>query len=290
MGKETGRDLFYHRGVSVKIAVCDSGLGGLDIAARLWQKGGEGELLYFNVWPEPDRGFGKMPPEERVAVWERAFDGIKKYAPDLLVIGCNTLSVVHRRSSRLGDPQLPVVDIVDAAVGVCGTFLRNKPDKKLLILGTAETVNSNCYKNMLIESGIASERIAGLPLPGLATLIENVPGSPEIRERVLQGKSELPSDMDLSQYGLGLCCTHFGYISSLWQELFAPDALLNPNEEILHNIAFPQGGKGIKVDFYSKIPLSETKIAGMKGLFASAPPVAEALEHYKFTPDLYQVR
>jgi hypothetical protein len=134
------------------------------------------------------------------------------------------------------------------------------------------------------------EGIGGLPLPSLATLIENLPGSPEIRERVLQGKKELPSDLDFSQYGLGLCCTHFGYIAPVWQELFAPDALLNPNEEILQGISFPPGNRGIKVDFYSKIPLSDTKIAGMKTLFASAPPVAEALENYHFTPDLYQVR
>ena len=274
----------------MKIAVCDSGLGGLDIAGRLWKKGGAGELLYFNVWPEPDRGFGKMSPEERCAVWERAFDGIAEYKPDLLVIGCNTLSVVHRRSGRMGDKRVPVLDIADAAVSLCGKFLRANPGKKLLITGTAETVNSNCYKNMLVDSGIAPERIEGLPLPGLATLIENVPGSPEIAERMLQGRNELPHIADFSDYALGLCCTHFGYIAPLWHDIFAPFRLLNPNEEILTDVSFPQGRGEIKVKFYSKIPLSKEKIAGLKPLFASAPPVAEALENYIYTPELYQVR
>lgn len=290
MGKEIGRNLLYHRGSQVKIAVCDSGLGGLDIAARLWQKGGEGELLYFNVWPEPDRGFGKMPPEERSAVWERAFDGMMAYKPDLLIIGCNTLSVVHRRSRRLGDKRVPVVDIVDAAVSVCGNFLHRNPGKKLLITGTAETVNSNCYKNMLVEAGIAPERIAGLPLPGLATIIENEPGTAAAAERMKQGKAEIPHITDFSDYALGLCCTHFGYIAPLWYEIFAPDSLLNPNEEILKDVSFPQGPGEIKVEFYSKIPLSKEKIANLKPLFASAPPVAEALENYRYTPELYQVR
>lgn len=276
----------------MKIAVCDSGLGGLDIAARLWKKGGAGELLYFNVWPEPDRGFGKMSPEERVEVWERAFDGIMAYAPDLLVIGCNTLSVVHRRSSRMGDKRVPVVDIVDAAVSVCGNFLRSNPEKKLLITGTAETVNSNCYRNMLVDSGIAPERIDGLPLPGLATLIENVPGTPAVTERLQQGREEISRIIGFSDYGFGLCCTHFGYIAPLWHEVFSPYALLNPNEEILNGIAFPpaNAGEEIKVTFYSKIPLSDEKIRGLKPLFAAAPPVAEALEHYRYTPELYQVR
>lgn len=275
----------------MRIAVCDSGLGGLDIAARLWAKGGRGELLYFNVWPEIDRGFGKMPPEERVQVWERAFDGIMNYAPDLLVIGCNTLSVVHRRSRRYGDPRSPVVDIVDAAVGVCGEFLRRAPDKKLLILGTAETVNSGCYKNMLIDSGIAPERIDGVPLPGLATLIEAAPFSKEVEERMLAGFAEAVEKVgDVGNYALGLCCTHFGYVSALWERIFKPAALLNPNENILKNVAFPAGEGGISVEFISKIPLPDSKISAMKELFTAAPPVAEALEHYKYTPELYQVR
>ena len=289
MGKETCRDLLHNRGGQVRIAVCDSGVGGLDIAARLWAKGGAGELLYFNVWPEVDRGFGKMEPEERVQVWERAFDGIMAYAPDLLVIGCNTLSVVHRRSARMGDPRCPVVDIVDAAVGVCGDFLRENPDKKLLILGTAETVNSGCYRNMLIDSGIAPERIDGLPLPGLATLIETSPFSDGVRERMKTGLAELPSK-DLSSHALGLCCTHFGYVSELWHEIFRPAALLNPNENILKEIAFPGDEGEISVRFISKIPLPESKIDAMKGLFASAPPVAEALCRYHYVPELYQVR
>lgn len=274
----------------MKIAVCDSGLGGLDIAARLWKKGGAGELLYFNVWPEPDRGFGKMSPEERVSVWERAFDGIMAYRPDLLVIGCNTLSVVHRRSARLGDNRCPVVDIADAAVKVCREYLTADPERKVLILGTAETVNSNCYKNKLVEGGIAPERIAGLPLPGLATLIETAPEAPEVAERLDQGMKELPVGMDLSSWALGLCCTHFGYISPLWHQKFHPDTLLNPNEEILEDIAFPQGAGEITVRFISKIPLPESKIAAMKVLFTATPPIAEALEHYEYTPELYQVR
>lgn len=275
----------------MRIAVCDSGLGGLDIAARLWAKEGAGELFYFNVWPETDRGFGKMPPEERVQVWERAFDGIMKYAPDLLVIGCNTLSVVHRRSRRFGDPRCPVLDIVDAAVDICGSFLRNEPDKKLLILGTAETVNSGCYRNMLIDSGIAPERIDGVPLPGLATLIEAAPFSKEVEERMLAGFAEAVEKVgDVRRYALGLCCTHFGYVSALWNRIFHPAALLNPNENILKDVAFPAGEGGISVEFISKIPLPESKISAMKELFTATPPVAEALEHYKFTPELYQVR
>jgi len=275
----------------MRIAVCDSGLGGLDIAARLFSKGGCGELLYFNVWPEPDRGFSKMEHGERVAVWERAFDGIMEYRPDLLVIGCNTLSVVHRQCARLGDPRCPVKDIVDAAVSVCGAFLRGNPEKKLLILGTAETVNSGCYRNKLIDSGIAPGRIGGIPLPGLATLIETDPGSAAVENRIREEAVKAQALYGaLHDYALGLCCTHFGYVSSLWRRIFGPAALLNPNEAILEGVAFPAGEGGITVKFFSKIPLPESKIKAMKPLFAAVPPVAKALEEYAYTPELYSVR
>lgn len=275
----------------MRIAVCDSGLGGLDIAARLYSKGGAGELFYFNVWPEPDRGFGKMPPEERVQVWERAFDGIMKYHPDLLIIGCNTLSVVHRRSGRMGIGSVPVLDIVDAAVNLCGTYLRTDPEKKLLILGTAETVNSGCYRNMLVDSGIEAHRISGVPLPGLATLIEKSPEAPEVKQRIAEGYSEAVRLCgDMKEYALGLCCTHFGYVSAVWKQVFAPAALLNPNERILDGISFPEGGGQITVKLISKIPLEQSKISAMIPLFASAPVVAEALKNYEYAPDLYPVR
>ena len=275
----------------MRIAVCDSGLGGLDIAAKLYAKGGCGELFYFNVWPEPDRGFGKMPPEERVSVWERAFDGIMKYLPDLLVIGCNTLSVVHRRSARAGSTAAPVVDIVDAAVGICGDYLRANAEKKLLILGTAETVNSGCYRNMLIESGIAPERISGVPMPGLATLIEAAPFDAAVEQRIREGYAEALSVCgDVRDHALGLCCTHFGYVSEIWQRVFEPAALLNPNERILDGVSFPEGQGGIKVRFISKIPMPESKITAMLPLFGSVPAVADALKHYEYTPGLYSVR
>ena len=274
----------------MKIAVCDSGLGGLDIAARLYSKGGEGELIYFNVWPEVDRGFGKMPPEERVCVWEKAFESIASFKPDLLVIGCNTLSVIHRRSGKYACGTLPVLDIVDAATGILGDFLRENPEKNLLILGTAETVHSQCYKKRLVESGTAASRIAGLPCPGVATAIEKSPSGKELEELIAhfarEGRNLLGED--LSSFALGLCCTHFGYVPELWKKYFSSEILLNPNERILENTAFPEGNGKIRVKIISKIPIPEEKKIAMLPFFAeNAPGIAEALKNYSFIPDLF---
>jgi hypothetical protein len=108
-----------------------------------------------------------------------------------------------------------------------------------------------------------------------------------IREEAVKAQALYGS---LKDYALGLCCTHFGYVSSLWRRVFEPAALLNPNETILEGIAFPPGEGGITVKFLSKIPLPESKINAMKPLFAAVPPVAKALEEYLYTPGLYSVR
>lgn len=274
----------------MRIGVCDSGLGGLDIAARLYRKGGTGELLYFNVWPDPNRGFGKMPPEERVCVWEKAFESLLAHKLDLLIIGCNTLSIVHRRSRSFGSGKVPVLDIVDAAVSVTGDHLRANPEKNLLILGTAETVNSNCYKNILVEEGISPARIAGVPCPGVATAIEKDPAGNEVRELIASfaGEAKKLLGEDLTNFALGLCCTHFGYVPELWKEYFSPDALLDPNERILEKTAFPEGEGGIKVKVLSKIPIPESKIEGMQPFFAErAPALADSLRNYEFVPNLF---
>lgn len=275
----------------MRIAVCDSGLGGLDIAARLYRKGGKGELFYFNVWPDPNRGFGKMTPPERKEVWEKAFDSILTYKPDLLVIACNTLSVVHRRSARCGSSKVKVLDIVEAAVNITGDFLKSHPEKNLLILGTAETVNSQCYKNLLVEEkGILPSRIAGVPCPGVATAIEKDPEGAEVKELIssFAGEAHALLGEDLSSFALGLCCTHFGYVPELWNKYFAPHCLLNPNERILEGTSFP-GGKGeITVKMLSKIPIPESKKEAMLPFFTdSAPGIAEALKNYTYIPDLF---
>ena len=172
-----------------RIIVCDSGLGGLNIASRFFCGENEGmepcELIYFNAYPSAVCGFNKLPSlQAQEEVLRDVLVSMKKFSPDLCLIACNTLSIVYERLLTWYTPAFPVQGIVDAAVEGMFLALEKAPESSLLILGTKSTVESQVYEKRLQERNISPERIKGLACPGLATLLESDPSSAEVRKNI----------------------------------------------------------------------------------------------------------
>ena len=225
-----------------RVIVCDSGLGGLNIASRFFSEkspnGEKCELIYFNAYPSAACGFNKLPTlRDQEEVFKDVLESMKKFSPDLCLVACNTLSIVYDRLSGWYTPAFPVEGIVEAAS--CGMFqaLNENPRSSLLILGTKTTVESGVYADKLIAQGIAPERIKALACPGLATLIESDPADPEV-VGYITGTAQKAAGLfekKPEKLFLGLCCTHFGFASGCWLKQFAPLAeqetvLVDPNE------------------------------------------------------------
>ena len=211
-----------------RVIVCDSGLGGLNIASRFFAEtsndGEACELFYFNAYPAATCGFNKLPSlRAQEEVFRNVLEGMKKYSPDLCLIACNTLSIVFDRLSKWYTPSFPVQGIVEAAVDGMFQALEKEPESSLLILGTKSTVESKVYENALIDRGIFPERIKGLACPGLATLLESDPAAEEVAARIAGYAAEAENLFSSKQKKLflGLCCTHFGFASDIWIGAFS---------------------------------------------------------------------
>ena len=267
-----------------RIIICDSGLGGLNIAAGFCRRDNAGEpceLLYFNAYPEAGTGFNKLPsPRAQEELLQEVLESMKKYSPDMCLIACNTLSIVYERLAKRYIPAFPVHGIIDCAVnGMHRALLENK-DSALLVLGTGTTVSSGVYTQRLTERNIAPERLAALACPGLATALESDPQAPEIAGTIGRYAAEAAGllPMDLPVLHLALCCTHFEFAGELWQQQFQKYFsgrinIVNPNTLLTADAS------AVSCRYLARIGFFPGALRAMTGFFAGrAPMLAKALD------------
>ena len=281
-----------------RIVVCDSGLGGLNIAGHFFApRDGRTqeeicELIYFNAYPEAGLGFNALPDERaQETMFRNVLEGMIPFAPDLCLVACNTLSIVWERLRTYWRPPFPVDGIIDVAVEAMYEALREEPGAEILILGTKSTSESGLYPARLLKRGIEAERIHSLPCPGLATLLESDPGAPDVRERIAGYARESHRQIHPcpSKLLLGLCCTHFGFAAPLWKQEFEwefgiPAGIVNPNDHFGGN--FRAG----TFRYHARIELFPGARDNIGRYFAgSAPAIAEALRFAKAEPSLFKL-
>lgn len=266
------------------IIVCDSGLGGLDIAGHFFPVNAtsapEWNVIYFNAYPDSKSGYNDLStPEAQEELFRKALQAMERYSPACCLMACNTLSIIYQRLSRHYKPSFPVIGIIETALDLMEANLKSNPESQVLILGTKSTVASQVYPSGLAERGIAAERIFSMACPRLATLIEQDPCAPEVRQRIAEyaiKANELFPNKPKKLF-LSFCCTHYGYVSDFWKEEFAPFfdelSILNPNEHMRMD------GTADTFQYLTKIPLEPGQREAMAALFRNAgkPQIANAL-------------
>lgn len=277
-----------------KVIVCDSGLGGLNIASHFFHPGKAEkeccELIYFNAYPSQTCGFNKLTSaREQEEVFRDVLESMKKFDPDLCLIACNTLSIVFERLKKWYTPAFEVGGIVDAAIDSMYETLKNSPGSSMLILGTKSTVESGVYAEKLVEKGIDRIRIKGLACPGLATLLESDPESPAVQKEIAQYAEKAAKIFEEAPQKLfcALCCTHFGFASDLWRKEFSLrfkgfDSLVNPND-LLGNEFYTE-----KFTYLSRIDFFPGAREAMCSYFGkNTPQISQGLQCAESDPALF---
>ena len=277
-----------------RVIVCDSGLGGLNIAARFFSAEKRNrapcELIYFNAYPSQQCGFNKLSSErEQEEVFRDVFEGMKKFSPDLCLIACNTLSIVYDRLKEWYQPEFEVSGIVDTAVDGMLETLQKNPSASMLILGTKSTVESGVYAKKLIAKGIAPERIRGLCCPVLATMLESDPAAEEVQESIARYAEQAARlfESEPEQLFCALCCTHFGFASEIWQNAFSNQfsnfsGLVNPNDLLGTDFSAEIFSYHSRIDFFPGARES------MSAYFEKrSPQISGALKTAESEPELF---
>jgi len=293
---------------NVTLLVTDSGLGGLAvfaaIAARL-----EGEpvfpdvsLIYYNAWPEQDRGYHRLKgTAERIRVFDQALLGMARFDPDIILIACNTLSVLYPQTEFFRRQSLPVVDIVGFGVDMIYEYLCEKPDATAMILGTITTIRSGVHRVALMEKGISPEQVVVQACDQLATAIEKGPAGDRVAQLIDTYTDEAAQKLGPNPNDVvaALCCTHFGYCrdqiqGALEQRLRRPVAILDPNERMADFLFTAAGNRiddlplKLNLRVVSRIIWEQTKIDAIATIIEkTSGKTAQALRNYEQIPELF---
>ena len=293
----------------VTIAVTDSGLGGLSIMAEAAARLKEARvfksvnLIFFNALFLNDSGYNSLRTrEEKIAVFNSALEALAgKYRPDLILVGCNTLSVLTGETRFSRTTKIPVLDIVGPGVDMIADGLKKSPKSAVIILGTETTIAEGEHKKRLLERGFPEARIVTQACPELASYIEKDPKSEDTALLIESYVDEaLAKIKDRNAPNLvSLNCTHFGYSMDLWKKALESRGIksfviINPNSKMADAIVPPASAKrfaatDVSAKVVSMVEISRQKIEALGDwLRKISPETADALGRYELKPDLFE--
>jgi glutamate racemase len=225
----------------------------------------------------------------------------EKHSPDLILIGCNTLSVLYNSTSFSRNSFIPVVGIVNSSVDLIAQNLKTHPEARVVLFGTQTTVSEGTYIKKLEERGFLPERIVSQSCPELVSYIEKGYDSAETEMLVLAYVDEAlqrlgPPNPELY---VSFNCTHYGYSLELWKRAFEsfgvkPQAFLNPNFR-MNDFLFENSRTGrykktdVSVWVVSMVGIENQRIQSIGSwLEELSPQTAEALRNYEHKPELFE--
>ena len=262
------------------------------------------KLIFVNALANETLFYNQMKnTEEKVRVFNNALTGMtKKFAPDLILIACNTLSVIFDQTEFSKTSNVPVVGIVEFGVDLMLDNLRQSEANGTIILGTPTTIEQNTHKAALLAAGIKPQTVQTQACPMLESEIQNAPGSDMVRmmiemfaEESLDKFEERPSE----NLYVGLCCTHYNYAAPVFAEVFAqvsgtPVTILDPNE-LMSDFIFKDSNSSrfekteISVQVVSQAKLTENDIESIAGMIQPvSKDFSEGLKKYQWMSDLFQ--
>lgn len=301
-------DQFFQKN-DVTIAVTDSGLGGLSIMADAAERMRKAKIfrkvnfVFFNALFSNEGGYNSLKSrEEKIRIFDSVLRSLEKnFRPDLILIGCNTLSTIYDDTSFSKETSIPVVGIIEAGVELIAQNLKASPNSKVIIFATQTTVSEETHKMKLEEKGILPDRIILQACPELVNYIEKGYDSEETGMLISAYIDEALQKVENIQSPLcaSLNCTHYGYSIDLWREAFKsnglePLAFLNPNSRMSDFLFESQRwNRFMSTEISSKavsmVKISQEKMDSIgKWLKGTSPQTAEALSNYELKENLFE--
>lgn len=294
---------------TLRVVVTDSGLGGMSVAADVYERllahrgFREADVIFFNCQPHETSGYNRLPnTAEKAWVFDNALEVmVERFEPDVILIACNTLSVIYDETKFSQTTEIPVVGIVEPGVRLIESHLANDTTSQVAILGTPTTIERGQHRSNLLSDGISDNRIIVQACSRLAGRIERDPNGTETLALVDQYTSEVVAQLDQSKKPLFVSynCTHYGYVNGLFKEAFAKHGIdvsgfLDPNS-LLADPLFPESTKhrfeecDTRVSVYSQPALSDAKLTAIYDLIApTSTAAAKATKSYQHTPNSFK--
>lgn len=284
--------------------VTDSGLGGISVAAELYYHLKEraqyekARIIFFNSLFHEESGYTFLERSQQIKMFDAALHGMLNYSPDLILIACNTLSIVYPHTPFAKSVSVPVIGIVEIGVKYILRKIRAEENAVVFIFGMPVTIKAGTYKRILMQY-LPETPVIGQSCPELAFAIGD--GETErIKQLITKNVTQALQKLEKTPGKIyaSLNCTHFGYYQNEFLQAFLQKGIdsveiLNPNSEMV-NLLFVEKGTHtvsqpvVTIEFVSKTKINEN---GMKSLIPLLEPlskeVALAFQNYHYNPELF---
>jgi glutamate racemase len=295
----------------ITIVITDSGLGGLSVVADAAEKFRQNpvfksvNLVFASALFTNAGGYNALQTrEEKLAVFSSALQSMQdRFDPDIILVACNTLSVLIEDTEFAKTTSVPLVGIVNAGVDQIARQLQGKPGAKNILFATQGTVDEAAHKQLLLELGFADDQVVPQACPQLTQYIEQGYDSMYTEmlidayvDEALSGIGEIDGPLSIS-----FNCTHFGYAMDSWKQAFASrgveiDAVLNPNTQMIDFLVplalaqrYPGSDIAIRVVSMIDIPPDRRDSIG-RYLQTVSPATSKALDGFELDDNLFEWR
>jgi len=296
----------------MNIVVTDSGFGGLGIAARLYEslKSHNStetiDIIFVNGLPDEKYGYNSFLDEKlKINVFNNLLVNInQKIKPDLIVIACNTLSVLFNQTEIYSDIKSKVIDIIEFGTEKIIQNHRSVSRALLAILGTKTTIDSEVHQNYYKNYPDIFRDIITIPCTELVSAIEDDFEGVKVKSIIKSCVNKIVMkfiDSIYSKLFLILACTHFPYVEHIFKHYLeksnVPYEVINPNYFMIKSIenifrdrfkTFQNVPGKIKISIISKTTITNQKIKSITILIKNiSEDTITALHDYRYIPDFF---
>ena len=277
------------------ILITDSGVGGLSVCAyaeRFVRTRGFAEpvrLTFANAAPENDYGYNSMPSREvKLETFERFLRNVtERFAPDLIYVACNTLSVLL---PDVHHGPVPVKGIIETAADLVVRELERDPRAAAMIFGTQTTIDAGAYPRLLQARGIEASRIISQACPGLADTISEDREGVRTKAEIEHWVGEAMAKMDDANRPVVAClaCTHYGYRKNFFEDALR-GTVINPNERAVDDLFETTGASHeVEVQFVTRYAIPPATVEALEFFLSDiSPRTVAAMKHFVHLPDLF---
>lgn len=286
------------------IIVTDSGIGGVGIAAQVYRTlkiQGPYEkvrIIYYNALFDEKSGYNilkSMP--QKTAILDTALNGMLSYAPDVILLASNTLSVLYSYTAFSHSEVVPIIGLIDIGVHHILQHIQEDDNSAVVIFATPLTVQEGIFRKRLRQH-LDDCRIIEQACQHLDFAIGDGDRETILRlidHYVAEALQQVPDGIE-RVYG-SLHCTHFGYYQREFFQAFqkyeaASGEMLNPSVEMARALlseSRPSAAvKNVTIEFVSKVKFHPQGMASLLPYIKSiSEDAALAFQNYTYRPTLF---
>ncbi len=137
-----------------KIAVFDSGVGGLTVLRAIVERVPDADYIYFGDTARLPYGSKSRETIARYAIGAAQF--LEKFGATMLVIGCNTASAMALYDVKAA-VKIPVIGVIEPGADRAAEV---SSSREAVVIGTEATITAHAYQRALARRGFATHEKA----------------------------------------------------------------------------------------------------------------------------------